>query len=412
VIGRAIWTLGSSLPSPYYTLYMLALGATPSDIGLINSLAIIGGMSVEPLGGYIADRRGRVKLVGIFTFGFAICYSIFAFAPDWRFLGIGQILQQMCFFYSPGLNAIMSDSLRPGTRGRGYALERTFPLALSMVAPYLGGLLISHYGTGDAALISAMRQLYILSLIFGLVTAYLRLRYLKETLTSNDPPFKLRELPNVIKDAYTGIWETIKWLPHNFKPIVYLQFIQTFFISMTAPFWIYYAKNTLGITAPEWGTVLLFSGFTGIISIFPIGYLVDRIGSKKMIMISMFLAIISVALFLQATGFWSVTLVLVVLAMSNSIVTPAWASLIADMIPRDRRGRINALVGENGIGVSTSRTTGGGILLVIPASLGASIGGYLIEWNMTVPFMLLLGALIICFLFTFKFVHEPQKAEV
>jgi hypothetical protein len=43
VIGRAIWTLGASIPNPYFTLYMLALGATPSEVGLVNAFAIIGG---------------------------------------------------------------------------------------------------------------------------------------------------------------------------------------------------------------------------------------------------------------------------------------------------------------------------------------------------------------------------------
>jgi len=412
VVGRALWTLGSSIPGPYYTLYMLALGASPVEIGLVSSLAIIGGMTVEPLGGYLADRRGRVRLVGLATFGYAICYVFFAVAPDWRFLAMGQILQQMLFFYSPGLNAIMSDSLPPGTRGRGYAMERTFPLVLGFVSPYIGGLLIAFYGEGDQGVIAAMRQCYWVALALGLAVAFLRLRFLKETLTTDVPAMQLKSLPRLIKDAYAAIFETIKWLPRHFRPVVVLQVIQTTFIAMAAPFWILYATEVLGIRASDWGAAMLFSGLTGMLLILPVGYMVDRFGSRKVILVSMTLAPTAVMLFLRATGFWSLVLTLVILSMSNSMVTPSWASLIADMVKRDRRGRINALIGENGITTSTQRLHGGGILLVVPASLGASMGGYLIEWNIYSPFIILLCALVGCLLFTLRFIHEPKEAEL
>lgn len=412
VAGRALWTLGSSIPGPYYTLYMLALGASPVEVGLVNSIAIIGGMTIEPIGGYLADRRGRVRLVGLATFGYSVCYLLFANAPDWRFLAMGQILQQILYFYSPGLNAIMSDSLSPGTRGRGYALERTFPLVLSFVAPYIGGLLINFYGEGDQGLIAAMRQCYWIAFALGIAVAFIRLRFLKETLTVEAPVIHLTDLPKIIKDSYGGILETVRWLPRQFRPVVVLQILQTTFIAMAAPFWILYATEVLGIRASDWGTAMLFSGLTGMLLIMPVGYMVDRFGSRKVILVSMTLAPVAVTLFLKATGFWSLATVLVVLAMSNSMVTPSWASLIADMVTRERRGRINALIGENGIATSTQRLQGGGILLVVPASFGASIGGFLVEWNIYTPFLILLFALVGCLLFTLRFIHPPKEAEL
>ncbi len=411
VIGRAIWTLGSSIPAPYYTLYMLALGATPSEVGIINALAIIGGTIFEPIGGYIADKRGRVKLVGIATFGYSLCFILFAVAPDWRILGAGQILQQMLFFYAPGLNAIMADSLPPGTRGRGYALERTFPLALGFIAPYLGALLISYFGEGDEALVYALRICYWLAFALSLVVAYMRLRYLRETHDVDGDAPHLRDLRQVLRDSYGGIIDTIRWLPHDLKLVSYIQVIQASFIAMVAPFWILYATENIGLSTTDWGLILLISGFVGLIAILPVGYFVDMFGSRKMVLVSIFLAIVSVGAFVVSSTFWTTTLILITLSISNSIVTPAWASLIADQTPRDRRGRVNALLGENGILVSTSRVAGGGVLLFIPSSIGAFVGGYLVEWNMQATFMILLLALITCMLISFKYLREPEKPE-
>ncbi len=410
VIGRALWTLGSSIPAPYYTLYMLALGATPSEIGLINALAIIGGTILEPIGGYLADKRGRVKLVGYATFGFALCYILFAIAPDWRLLGAGQILQQLLFFYAPGLNAIMADSLPPGSRGKGYALERAFPLALSFIAPYLGGLLIAMYGEGDVGLILAMRQSYWIAFGFGMLVAFLRIRFLRETIRQDQDtaPLSLRTL---FKESYGGILETIRWLPSGVKAVAFIQIIQSSFIALAAPFWILYASQNLGLHPEEWGLILLISGLAGLFSILPVGNLVDHYGSRKMIIVSILLAALSVGGFMFSTGFWMVVLSLVILSVGNSIVTPAWASLIADVTPRDRRGRVNALLGENGIIVSTSRVAGGGVLLFIPSSLGALAGGYIAEWNLFAAFGILLFALVACLLISYIYVREPQKPE-
>ncbi len=389
---------------------MLALGATPSEIGIINALAIIGGTVLEPIGGYLADKRGRVKLVGYATFGYALCFILFAVAPDWRLLGAGQILQQLLFFYAPGLNAIMADSLPPGTRGKGYALERAFPLALGFIAPYLGGLLIARYGNGDEGLIQAMRQCYWIAFSFAILVAFLRLRYLKETIQQDQAPASL-SLKTLFQESYGGIIETIRWLPRGVKAVAYIQIIQSSFIALAAPFWILYATQTLGFSPEEWGLILLVSGLAGLFSIIPVGFFVDHYGSRKMIIISIALAAVSVTGFIFSNGFWMVVLSLVILSVSNSIVTPSWASLIADITPRERRGRVNALLGENGIIVSTSRVAGGGVLLFIPSSLGALAGGYLAEWSLFATFGILLFALVACLLISFIYVRDPKNPE-
>ena len=53
-------------------------------VGLVNSLASVAGLFLYPLGGYIADSRGRVKLVGLATFGFVKSFLPYAFAPSWE----------------------------------------------------------------------------------------------------------------------------------------------------------------------------------------------------------------------------------------------------------------------------------------------------------------------------------------
>ena len=198
--------------------------------------------------------------------------------------------------------------------------------------------------------------------------------------------------------------------PPDFRPIVYVQVIQSTFIAMAAPFWVLYAKQVLNITAPEWGVMMLIAGVGGILLIIPIGALVDRIGAKKVIILSMILSPISVGIFILAKEFWIATLALVLLTISNTMVTPSFAAIIADIISRERRGRVYALIGENGIQVSTSRLQGGGVLLIAPAALGSMLGGYLYEWTPLSPFIVMLASLIVALGYTYFKVHEPEKA--
>lgn len=411
VVCRAIWSLAFSIPAPYFTLYVLALGASPVEVGLINSIGVIAGMMIEPLGGYIADRKGRVRLIGIATNFYALSYILYIIAQDWRALAVGAFFIQLFLFYTPALNAILADSLPPGTRGRGFALERTFPAALSIAAPYIGGLAITYFGGEEEGLILAMRLCYTASLIVGLSVAAIRLRFLKETLSVDAPRLSIRGFPRLLKESYGSVLDTVKWMPSSFRPIVLLQIVQSLFVAMAAPFWVLYAKEAMGLTALDWGTIMLFSGISSLLLTIPTGYFVDKYGSRRLILFSIALAPICVFLFLNASSFWGAAGVLVLLSVSNTMVTPSFASLIADTIRRERRGRIYALIGEQGIQVSTSRVPSGGLLLVVPASLGSFLGGYLYTVDPHLPFMILIGSFLLCLFVTYKFIRDPIEAE-
>jgi len=69
------------------------------------------------------------------------------------------------------------------------------------------------------------------------------------------------------------------------------------------------------------------------------------------------------------------------------------------------------LIGEQGIQVSTSRVPSGGFLLVVPASLGSFLGGYLYTIDRRSPFIVLIVALFLCLFITHRFIKEPEEAE-
>ncbi|MCD6264022.1 MFS transporter [Candidatus Bathyarchaeota archaeon] len=411
-VCRILWSTSTSIAFPYLSLYIRALGGSPADVGVINALGLLSGMLLYPVGGYIADLRGRVRLVGLSTYLYALSHIFYIAAKDWRALAVGQFLSQMLLFYTPAMNALMADSLPPDVRGRGFATVRALPQIFRIVAPYLGGLLIAYYGSGDRGLIMAMRICFTITLLVGLLVATLRLKFLKETLSGEEGSITVSGFPRILRESYRSIFESIRWMPRSLRYIVLLEILESLFVSMAAPFWVLYAKDVIGLEPQHWGTIMLISGIFGLLLSLPMGALVDRYGAKPVILISLSLAPLSIVVFLLSPSFWGAALALTLLSIANTAITPSFSTLIANLIPRERRGRLYALLGERGIMISTGRYWGGGFLLFLPASIGSFTGGYLYEVDPRLPFIILITALLASLLITYKFVKEPERAAI
>ncbi len=106
---------------PYASLFILSLGGRPSHIGLINSLSPLVGLLAFPVAGYLADRTGRVRLIGYVGCFSGAVFLLYAFAPSWHFLALGALLRGLAVIQFPASSALIADSLAPQNRGKGLA---------------------------------------------------------------------------------------------------------------------------------------------------------------------------------------------------------------------------------------------------------------------------------------------------
>jgi len=418
MICRVLWGFSTSIVYPFFSLYIKALGGTNTEIGLINSLGILAGMILYPVGGYIADRAGRVKLIGYSTILYALTHIFFVIATDWHMIALGQFTSQLLLFYMPAMTALEADSLPPGVRGRGFAMIMAVPTAVRIVAPVFGGYLIDWYVvysglTADQALVRAVRICWSIALLTGFLVAWLRLRYLKETVTDVEASdkFSFSQIPKMIIPAYKSIFESVKWMNKSLRVIVIIEMFTSFFIAMSAPFYVVYAKEVIGLIESQWGLIMFISGLLGILVAFPMGSAVDKIGPRKMILLGMFLAPIIIWSYQYMGGFIGVALILCGIVLCNNIMMPAFSTIIANSIPRSRRGRLYSLLGERGVTISFGNFWGGGFLLFPPAALGAYVGGHVYTLNPNYPWMITAGAMIISAIMTTLWIHEPKEAQ-
>ena len=418
MVCRVLWSFSTSIVYPYFSLYILSLGGTETEVGLINAVGIIAGMVLYPLGGYIADKSGRVKLIGYATVLYAFTHIFFVLANYWTFILVGQFVSQLLLFYMPAMNALEADSLPPGVRGKGFALMMAVPSAVRVIAPVVGGYAIEWFQsssgmTSDESLIFAVRICWGIALVTGFFVAFLRMKYLKETVTDEEigEQFNIRKIPSMLIPSYRSILDSVRWMTPSIKVIVGIEMFTAFFIAMSAPFYVVYATKIVGITTGQWGLLMFISGFMGIVVALPLGTLVDRVGPRKMILTGMLIAPLCIYGFIHTTGFLSVALVLCGLVLCNNIMMPAFSTIIANMIPRNRRGRLYSLMGERGISISFGNFWGGGFFIFPPAALGALTGGYIYKYSHTLPWVITSIAMAIGFVLIYLFVKEPEQAH-
>jgi len=403
-VSRVLWSMGDSVVYAYFSLYILSLGADKPVIGIINSVGTLAACLLYPIGGYIADKAGRARLVGLATMLYTTSFMVYALSPSWEWLALAFTYQQIVLFYMPALNAIMADSIPLGARGRIYALTMAVPESVRIVTPYLGGYMIAIF-----TLQPAMRLGYTISFCIGAVVSFIRYRYLKETVANREGIG--RNVPRMLKEGYSNVFTSLRWVFLNVRGYAVVSILLAFVGSFVVPFWVVYATEVIGLSAYSWGLVLLLGGSVKTVFSFVVGNLVDRLGPRWCMMISFSIAIPSMILFTLAYSFETVVLVYTALVISSSFMWISSSVFLANSIPRNIRGRVMAGLGS---GMSVGVTGGGyssGFMVFIPMSIGSLLSGFLYSSNPAYPWYLQSLVLVLAMVLTFLLIFEPEKAQ-
>jgi len=380
----------SGLFSPFRSPYIRELGASPLVLGLMTSAGYVILALVRIPGAFIADRYGRRKVIVVFTFGAALSYAFYVFAWDWRVILVAVVVSSLSHIYQPALEAIEADSLPPGRRGLGYSLIWVMPGVPAFLGPVASGYLVERYG-----LVPGMRVVYAVVLVCVLAVAGIRWRYLEETageeedLGRRELAASFRESVGSIREAWRGMGREIRYVT-----LVYLLMSLEFPLFQT--FYSLYAYDVVGVTGLEWGLISTIGSVALILVGYPAGKIVDRIGRRRSMLLAYLLSTPTLLGFMAARGFTQMAVVNVVFQVSTAFFFPALNALRADMVPREKRGRIMGLMG-------TMRS-----IAMVPA---ATVFGYLYELNRAYPYMIGVAIEVVTVTIILGLVSDPETSE-
>jgi len=98
------------------------------------------------------------------------------------------------------------------------------------------------------------------------------------------------------------------------------------------------------------------------------------------------------------------------LTIQNAFQMPAATALLADIIPRESRGRAIAAIGWQPVILSISvGMMASGFFRFPPNVIGSALSGYLFDLDIRLPWFLLAAAYALEFLICFFFIKEPEK---
>ena len=388
ISSYVIFGFTSSLFTPFRSLYIRELGASPLVLGLISSLGSVVLALIRLPGAYIADRYGRRGIIVLFTFGAALSYGFYVVAPDWRLIAVAVVVSSLSHIYQPALEAIEADSMPPERRGMGYLLVWWLPGAPGLFAPAISGYLVERYG-----LVPGMRMVYAVVFVSALTIALIRWRYLEETMEGS-VSLGPRELGSAFVEAAGSIREA--WVEMG-RDIWFLAAVLLLFSFENPLYSLYYslfAVDVVGVSAMEWGMVSIIG--TAAISLvgIPAGRLMDRIGRRRSMLLAYVFSMPALIAFTMIRGFTQMVVVNISFMMCNSLLFPSVMALQADMVPRERRGRVMGLMG-------TLRS-----LAMVPAGV---VFGLLYEVNRAYPYYVGVLVELVTVLVIVFFVKEPES---
>jgi len=380
----------AAIPSTYYPKYVEGLGGTPFIVGVIGFASYATLVLVQFPGGYLADKYGRRWLIVTMTFGTAVAYVLYAAAPTWHFILVAAVLQSLCLIYQPALLALIADSMPPEKRGMGFSIFNLVH-SVSVLSPIIAGFLSIRYG-----LIFGMRIAYLIVAVSFLIGAVLRMR-LRETLGNRTERMPLGESFRAFPDSVNKSLRALKTASRSMLFLFASFAIYNFAWFACSLNLIFYATEVLHITDFEWAVLMMWFSAVGILSALPCGKIVDKFGRKKPLLMGWLLFIPAMIGFVYG-NLITLLICFLLLGMASILANTAYPALQADMVAREKRGKIAG---------STY------FFFYIMNSLGQLSGGFMYQYlSPALPFLLSSTLYVPCLLLTLFFVHEPTKREI
>ena len=399
LVTWVIFRFAFRLVMPYEPLYIRALGATPTVLGLMSAAyTAVFCLSLIP-GSYVADRWGRKRIIVTMTYVLGFSYVFYILAPDWPFspgwqlVLAGMLFAALARIYMPALQAMTADSLPPERRGLGYALTAVVPDAFATASPLVAAILVGRYG-----LVEGMRLAY--TAVFGsfMVAATVRLLFLRETVRPAGPRGRMG-IARFYAESAREMLGALKEAPRPLKALV---FIPLLVVPLSQALWSTFAPlfivDFTGISEAEWGTIssirLAFGLAAGLLA----GKLADKLSRKKLLVVRYIASAPVVVGLAFAEGFVEVLAILLLLDLTAFIGMSASQALLADLTPREMRGRV--------LGART--------LLMSLSSIPASpLVGFIYESvDPRLPFLALGVLSLVAALAMACLVEEPAEREI
>ncbi|MBE6036500.1 MAG: MFS transporter [Clostridiales bacterium] len=270
--------LGYKMILPYLSLYVVLMGATKTQLGLVTSLGLVVAGLMGPFLGQHIDRHGPKKM---YIFGICVLiagYIAFAQAPIWQIAALGMFLHQMGQTLSgQSCSNICGNCLANCDRAKGMLVCETFAAGvLGMIGPMISAWVLLNFVkvVGTPTDPEQIRPLFYITLAFTAIS--LLIIVFKLDVHTWGTHQKKRH--NIFKDGLAILKaekNCIKWL--GAKAVGNLP------SALVIPYLQLYAAEIKGASTATLAAMTTAAALTSVLCGYFAGVLSDRLGRKKVL---------------------------------------------------------------------------------------------------------------------------------
>ena len=377
---------------PFWGLYVLELGGSKSTLGILTTLQSLSILLTQLPGGVLSDRLGRKKIILAASLIGFLPPLIFRLSTHWTMLIPGILVSALSSIATPAQNALIADSLPRERRATGFSAY-TMAWYLSVVVSYpIGGYIMEALGVVPGTHVGLM-----VTFLATISIVLIRWRFIEETVkqSSDDSNgYGLAILPSLAQ---------VRALPSDVWRLIVVATLSSFGFQIFWSFLVVYCVEELGLSMIQWSLLSVIGNLAAACFMVPSGFLSDRVGRRRIIILSQLSVSLASLGYFLSPGFVGVAVSRFIGGVGEglggnvmgSVGGPIWQALVTDVAPFEVRGGVLGLMGT---------VTG---FLSMPAPV---FGGFLYE-NVS-PQIVFIASFVLgvlgCLIFTL-WVKEPVE---
>jgi len=378
VLTEPMFGIPWNLFSPFFSVYMLALGVTDQGIGTIASLGLVLQIFSALLSGAIVDKFGRRLTLFIADLvSWSVPCLIWAVAQDMRFFIAAAVLNGLYRISHTAWTCLMVEDAEERHLVHIWTWITIFGIGSAFFTP-LGGWFVAHFG-----LVPAMRGLLVFGFFMMTAKAWVLYIYSHETARGRQ---RIEETRHRSLVSLLGEYRSVFGQLLHSKPILAalsLMVITSIYSTVSGSFWGVLFTTKLGFAESEISMYAMLRSLMMALCFFLIGpRLTNLLHFRLPLWVGFAAFFVSQALlvFMPPHAMPLLVTSVVLEAVAAALINPMTESLLAVAMESHERARISALVYV--------------ALLVLTSPFGW-IAGQLSAIDRSLPFVLNMGLFVI-----------------
>jgi MFS family permease len=296
---------------PILPIYLRELGANDFQVGFSYTLLALSYTLMQFLGGILSDRFGRKLLIIIPSFAFPLLYILAGNSSHWTTLIIFLIIaNSLSALQLPSFYSMIAESVPNTKRGMAFSEFELFAILGITLGPALGAILIPRI---------EIKYLFYFTSFITILCAFARLIWLKET---HHHRIKINKF-----DSFKKLF--------NKKMMLIILALSSLFLlynlTTHGPFISLYANEVMNLDKSKINLLFALGGFAAVVYSLWGGKIIDKWGSKKLLLYSALGLGIFIILWSLSSPLWPAITLFAILYIFSQSCHIAYGSFLADI---------------------------------------------------------------------------------